>query len=44
MSSDSTDSKFGANKNPRHFMVLDAIARGIKDIDGSQVFGSQRVL
>ena len=33
MSSDSTDSTFGANKNPRHFMVLDAIARGIKDID-----------
>jgi hypothetical protein len=33
MTSDSTDSTFGANKNPRHFMVLDAIARGIKDID-----------
>jgi uncharacterized membrane protein YgcG len=33
MSSDSTDSTFGANKNPRHFMVLDAIARGIKDVD-----------
>jgi hypothetical protein len=33
MSSDSTDSTFGANKNPRHFMVLDAIARGINDID-----------
>jgi hypothetical protein len=33
MSSDSTDSSFGANKNPRHFMVLNAIAMGIKDID-----------
>ena len=33
MTSDSTDSTFGANKNPRHFMVLDAIARGVKDID-----------
>ena len=33
MSSDSTDSTFGANKNPRHFMVLNAIAMGIKDID-----------
>jgi hypothetical protein len=33
MGSDSTDSTFGANKNPRHFMVLDAIARGIKDVD-----------
>lgn len=33
MTSDSTDSTFGSNKNPRHFMVLDAIARGIKDID-----------
>ena len=33
MSSDSTDSTFGANKSPRHFMVLDAISRGIKDID-----------
>ena len=32
MSSDSTDSTFGA-KNPRHFMVLNAIAMGIKDID-----------
>jgi hypothetical protein len=31
MSSDSTDSTFGANKNPRHFMVLNAIAGGIKD-------------
>ena len=27
MSSDSTDSSFGANKNPRHFMVLNAIAQ-----------------
>ena len=33
MTSDSTDSTIRANKNPRHFMVLDAIARGIKDID-----------
>lgn len=33
MSSDSTDSSFGANKNPRHFMVLNAIATGTKDID-----------
>jgi hypothetical protein len=33
MSSDSTDSTFGANKSPRHFMVLDAISRGINDID-----------
>ena len=33
MTSDSTDSTFGANKNPRHFMVLDVIARGVKDID-----------
>ena len=34
MSSDSTDSSFGANKNPRdNFMVLNAIAMGIKDID-----------
>jgi hypothetical protein len=33
MSNDSTDSTFGANKNPRHFMVLNAIANGIKDID-----------
>ena len=33
MNSDSTDSTFGANKNPRHFMVLNAIAMGIKDID-----------
>jgi hypothetical protein len=33
MTSDATDSTFGANKNPRHFLVLDAIARGIKDID-----------
>lgn len=33
MSNDSTDSSFGANKNPRHFMVLNAIAMGIKDID-----------
>jgi hypothetical protein len=33
MSGDSTDSTFGANKNPRHFMILDAIARGIKDIN-----------
>ena len=31
MNSDSTDSSFGANKNPRHFMVLNAIAGGIKD-------------
>jgi hypothetical protein len=31
MSSDSTDSTFGPNKNPRHFMVLNAIAGGIKD-------------
>ena len=33
MTSDSTDSTFGANKNPRHFMVLNAIAMGVKDID-----------
>jgi hypothetical protein len=33
MSNDSTDSTFRANKNPRHFMVLNAIANGIKDID-----------
>jgi hypothetical protein len=33
MSGDSTDSTFGANKNPRHFMVLNAIAMGVKDID-----------
>jgi hypothetical protein len=33
MSSDSTDSSFRANKNPRHFMVLNAIAMGIKSID-----------
>jgi hypothetical protein len=33
MGSDSTDSTFGADKNPRHFMVLNAIAMGIKDID-----------
>jgi hypothetical protein len=33
MNNDSTDSTFGANKNPRHFMVLNAIAMGIKDID-----------
>lgn len=32
MSGDSTDSTFGA-KNPRHFMVLNAIAMGIKDLD-----------
>jgi hypothetical protein len=33
MTSDSTDSTLGANKNPRHFMVLDAISRGVKEID-----------
>jgi hypothetical protein len=33
MNSDSTDSSFRANKNPRHFMVLNAIAMGTKDID-----------
>ena len=33
MSNDSSDSTFGVNNNPRHFMVLDAIARGTKDID-----------
>jgi hypothetical protein len=33
MGSDSTDSSFRAIKNPRHFMVLNAIAMGIKDID-----------
>src|ERR687890_2276519 len=33
MTSDSTDSTLGANKNPRHFMVLDVISRGVKEID-----------
>jgi hypothetical protein len=33
MSSDSTDSSFGSKKSPRHFMVLDAISSGIRDID-----------
>src|SRR5215204_361886 len=33
MSNDSSDSTFGVNNNPRHFIVLDAITRGIKDID-----------
>jgi hypothetical protein len=33
MTSDSTNSTFKDKKNPRHFMVLDAIARGIKDIE-----------
>ena len=33
MSNDSSDSTFRVNNNPRHFIVLDAITRGIKDID-----------
>lgn len=33
MTHDSSDTKFGPNNNPTHFIVLDAIGRGIKDID-----------
>jgi hypothetical protein len=37
MNNDSSDTRFGGkkndNNNPSHFIVLDAIARGIKDID-----------
>jgi hypothetical protein len=33
MTYDSSDTKFGPNNNPTHFIVLDAIGRGIKDID-----------
>ncbi len=33
MTYDSSDTKFGKNNNPTHFIVLDAIGRGIKDID-----------
>jgi hypothetical protein len=33
MSNGPSDSTFGVNNNPRHFMVLDAITRGIKDIN-----------
>jgi hypothetical protein len=33
MTYDSSDTKFGPNNNPTHFIILDAIGRGIKDID-----------
>ena len=33
MTYDSSDTKFGKNNNPTHFIVLDAIGRGINDID-----------
>jgi hypothetical protein len=33
MTYDSSDTKFNPNNNPTHFIVLDAIGRGIKDID-----------
>lgn len=33
MTYDSSDTKYGPNNNPTHFIVLDAIGRGIKDID-----------
>ena len=33
MTYDSSDTRFGKNNNPTHFIVLDAIGRGIKDID-----------
>lgn len=33
MTYDSSDTKFGPSNNPTHFIVLDAIGRGIKDID-----------
>ena len=33
MTYDSSNTKFGPNNNPTHFIVLDAIGRGIKDID-----------
>ena len=34
MTYDSSNTKFGPNNNPTHFIVLDAIGRGIKDIAG----------
>ena len=34
MTYDSSNTRFGKNNNPTHFIVLDAIGRGIKDIDG----------
>ena len=33
MTYDSSNTKVGPNNNPTHFIVLDAIGRGIKDID-----------
>ena len=33
MTYDSSNTKFGPNNNPTHFIVLDAIGRGIKDVD-----------
>ena len=33
MTYDSSNTKFGPNNNPTHFIVLDAIGRGIKDLD-----------
>ena len=33
MTYDSSNTRFGKNNNPTHFIVLDAIGRGIKDID-----------
>ena len=33
MTYDSSNTKFGKNNNPTHFIVLDAIGRGINDID-----------
>lgn len=33
MTYDTSNTKFGKNNNPTHFIVLDAIGRGINDID-----------
>ena len=33
MTYDSSNTRFGKNNNPTHFIVLDAIGRGINDID-----------
>src|ERR671911_1109951 len=33
MTYDSSNTRFGKNNNPTHFIVLDAIGRGIKDTD-----------
>jgi polyhydroxyalkanoate synthesis regulator phasin len=33
MTNDSSKTRFGNNNNPSHFIVLDMVSRGIKDID-----------